>query len=600
MGWDRTGRHGRHASQCYARPPMEAPAEPPNGILATHLRNLVEALSRGLIEREQTVRVALLAALAGENVLLLGPPGTAKSLIARRLALAFQECRSFQYLLTRFTTPDELFGPVSLRELKENDAFRRKTEGYLPAAEVAFLDEIFKASSAILNALLTLINERLFFNGSEILQVPLLVLVAASNETPEDESLLALFDRFSVRLVVERISTEQGFLTMIASTEREESVLSGAFPLTPQSVLLIRKASQDVRLPPGVQQLIARVRAGLNGLGQEEQEGRPEEAYRFYVSDRRWRQAVRLLRTSAYVHGRDEVDEVDCALLQHCLWNRPEDVERIQELLDRVFEDFQVAFELRLEPIARRWWELLQDMRNHPGVAEPIYSGHTVESSAGSQCFHVTDRELEDWRGNDPAWIFKSGIAFDSRGHCFRPVSKYSDGSLRTHGNTRLPDEAALRRSLQQGEMLMLEEASVAKVSRRKQRGVVLRFEQVHPAVHRHWAEEAQKLEQELAAQTEAREVARRKLDTRISSHLFVQSEQVRGLKLGLAHAGLVLDEWQRKMTDLRGALMARGQFATVDIDHAPPPGEGTEPWKRLLGPTVERAAGPEQPGRTQ
>jgi len=128
-------------------------------------------LSKGLLERETEVRLLLLAALCGEHLLLLGPPGTAKSELARRLS-GMCGCDYFERLLTRFSVPEELFGPLSMKGL-ENDQYIRQTDGYLPTAEVAFVDEIFKANSPILNALLTLLNERLFDNGNQRLPVPL-------------------------------------------------------------------------------------------------------------------------------------------------------------------------------------------------------------------------------------------------------------------------------------------------------------------------------------------------------------------------------------------------------------------------------------------
>ena len=139
----------------------------------------------------------VLAVLCQEHLLLLGPPGTAKSALSRRLSLSLNSTY-FERQLTRFSVPEELFGPLSLKEL-QNDKYIRNTEGYLPEATIAFVDEIFKANSAILNTMLTLINERQFDNGNQRTEVPLLCLVGASNEPPEDDELDALFDRFLFR-----------------------------------------------------------------------------------------------------------------------------------------------------------------------------------------------------------------------------------------------------------------------------------------------------------------------------------------------------------------------------------------------------------------
>ena len=143
------------------------------------LQALIDQLGEGLLERDAAVRLTLLAALAGEHVLLIGPPGTAKSALARRLQQAFPGAPYFERLLTRFSTPEELFGPLSLKAL-EDDRYERLTEGFLPTAGIAFLDEVFKANSAILNALLTLLNEREFDNGTQRVKTPLVAVVAAS------------------------------------------------------------------------------------------------------------------------------------------------------------------------------------------------------------------------------------------------------------------------------------------------------------------------------------------------------------------------------------------------------------------------------------
>ena len=165
-------------------------------------------------ERTEEINCALLAILSGEHVLFLGPPGTAKSLLSKNVC-EIMDGQFFYYLLTRFTTPEELYGPLSLKALQQDD-FHRKIEGYLPTANIAFLDEIFKSNSSILNSLLTILNERKFHNGSSVESVPLVSVFGASNELPEEnESLEALYDRFLFRCPVSYVQDESNFADLI-------------------------------------------------------------------------------------------------------------------------------------------------------------------------------------------------------------------------------------------------------------------------------------------------------------------------------------------------------------------------------------------------
>lgn len=289
---------------------VEAPSPPDQeASLVTRLRSLRDALGEGLVEREIPLRLALLAALAGEHLLLLGPPGTAKSLLARRLRLAFRDAALFERLLTRFSVPEELFGPLSLRAL-EDDRYERATAGFLPTAHVAFLDEVFKANSAILNALLTLLNEREFDNGNVRQKTPLVAVIAASNELPEGEELAALYDRFLLRCFVGPISDE-GFDRLLDLAPSDGPTIAPALLWTEEALADLRRRASHVSLGHEARAIL-------------------HDARRFHrergipVSDRRFRKIVGLLQMSALTNGRTEISPWDCALLLHVTWDTPD------------------------------------------------------------------------------------------------------------------------------------------------------------------------------------------------------------------------------------------------------------------------------------
>src|SRR3977135_3274553 len=177
-----------------AAQPQQAQKDP----LPARLAQLAHALEQRFLGKDEVIRLLIIATIAGEHAVLIGPPGTAKSALIRTFARLI-DARYFEYLLTHFTEPNEIFGPVDIAAFREG-RYERRTEGMMPSAEIVFLDEVFKSNSAILNALLTLLNERRFLSGGQALKSPLLACFGASNEVPVDESRAAIYDRFLLRI----------------------------------------------------------------------------------------------------------------------------------------------------------------------------------------------------------------------------------------------------------------------------------------------------------------------------------------------------------------------------------------------------------------
>lgn len=266
------------------------------------------------LERGDLIDGALAALLSAQHLLIIGPPGTAKSMLADELCRRIEGANYFQWLLTRFTTPEEIFGAVSLKALEQDD-YRRVTNRKLPEAHIAFLDEIFKANSSILNSILTLINERLFHNGKEIVKVPLLTLFGASNELPEEEELTALYDRFLLRFVVGYISEDFRFLRMLESQAAPERTMLSLADLNE-----IQRKTSEVTIPTHVYRSIADIRRELNKKN-------------IQASDRRYRQCLSLLKAYAYIEGEAEVYEKHLFFLEHVLWRDPAEHEPVRNTI---------------------------------------------------------------------------------------------------------------------------------------------------------------------------------------------------------------------------------------------------------------------------
>ena len=377
---------------------------------------LLREMNRGIYEKETEISLSLLAALAGESIILLGPPGVAQSMVARQLKNAFRDAHSFEYLMSRFSTPDEIFGPVSIQKLKSSDTYERAVAGYLPTADVVFLDEIWKAGPAIQNTLLTVINEKIFRNGNREMHLPLKLLVAASNELPaKGEGLEALWDRFVIRIESRPIKMEKNFRAMLLGKLGVRSEELGVSSAEFSADSAVSTASSDVRISSseyeewskkidhvGVKEEvlddISSIRKALRAVNVDE----AAERRNIYVSDRRWKNIVRLLRTSAFMQDREEVEVCDLLPIYHCLWQEPEERDAIRQIVIRaLFTPFaeqlvdmkrSLAEDIKYHRVRKN----PDDGRDYEGEIESLSDGLTsLERQLSDNLFVSADDKTE-------------------------------------------------------------------------------------------------------------------------------------------------------------------------------------------------------------
>ena len=377
--------------------------------VSERVAQLLQCMNERIYGKEQVVALALLSAVAGESVFLLGPPGVAKSMVARQLKTAFREAQSFEYLMSRFSTPDEIFGPVSIQKLKTSDTYERAVEGYLPTADVVFLDEIWKAGPAIQNTLLTVINEKIFRNGNREMHLPLKLLVAASNELPaKGEGLEALWDRFVIRIESRPIKLEKNFRAMLLEVKSEErgvkkqsSAAEGkanSNAITAEEYAGWTERIDKIGVKIEVLDAISAIRKSLRAVNVDE----AAERRNIYVSDRRWKNIVRLLRTSAFMQDREEVDICDLLPIYHCLWQEPEERDAIRNIVIRaLFSPFAdklvemknaLAEDIKYHRVRRN----PEDGRDYEGEIETLSDGLTsLEKQLGENLFASADDKAE-------------------------------------------------------------------------------------------------------------------------------------------------------------------------------------------------------------
>ena len=514
--------------------------EVPTGIdvtLRSRIKKLLEELSEGLYEREQPMNLAFLSTIAGESIFLLGPPGVGKSLIARRLKFAFRDGISFEYLMSKFSTPDEIFGPISIKKLKEEDQYERLTERYLPGANIVFLDEIWKAGPAIQNALLTILNEKIYRNGAEDLKVNIRGILTASNELPpRNQSLEPIWDRFLLRLEIGNIKKRNQFVKMIVDTrDVYKDEISEEIKLTNEELDQWSETIDQVEVPAEVLNTVQLITAKI-----DEYNSQPNHADNpIKIYDRRWKKIIRLLRTSAFLNGRKQVDLMDCFLMEHCLWNYPVHREVIREMLIDSIRKHGYTMVVNLQNLKKEVADFEGDVKKETQVP---YVTTTDQLMPINENYYQIDKKVNQFKGN------------------MMTIEQFRKLSLEEYQVTNYYDEAEnlinrikTKRGLSENTIDVSYNDTIytfSLVTQQKETTEII-FKKPHQVITKFWDERLERLNKYIAAQQEKiKQNAPTEMD-HLTGNLFVDKERAEIIKSNLEEVKAALENLSLRLEKL-------------------------------------------------
>lgn len=385
------------------------------------IEKLLTILKQGFYEKDEAIRLALLTAISGESIFFLGAPGCAKSMIARRIVQAFKSdekegLKYFEYLMNQFSTPEDIFGNISLKALNGDgesgkEEYKRITDGFLPQADIAFLDEIWKASPAIQNTLLTIINERIFHNGGKVEDVPLKALFAASNELPsKNEGLEALYDRFILRLVVDFIQNEDSFFEMIDDSNSTDFIISENdknLLISNEDLENWRKQIDKVKLSDAARAVISAIRKELTLQNENLAEEDKKNGELFEVGDRRWKKIAHILKTSAFLNDRNKVDLMDCSLIENCIWGTEKQQKKAREIVEKCIKQNGLDCDTAIEDIQEQIEEFDEyiDTNFYVNIEQELNKNNVRQKESRIMKIHTIEPTKHEM--NDGNWAYK-------------------------------------------------------------------------------------------------------------------------------------------------------------------------------------------------